>query len=205
LIRVAVLSPAAELGGAEQSLLTFLRVAQGNLVEARVLLPQEGPLGPALTKSGVPWEVVPMPRSLLRLSRHPGGLSPRWLLKVLPQGCRYAARLGRILNRLSPDIIYTNGIKSHVLGTFLRPWLKGRVIWHVRDLWSGRYVAPLADWGPHAIIANSRATALNLKKQMNKPEKVIVIHNAVDSQAFSPEGQGARMEAGGISTRGSAW
>ena len=49
-MRVAILSPAAELGGAERSLLTFLKAAQGTLVEAVVLLPREGPLAAALTR-----------------------------------------------------------------------------------------------------------------------------------------------------------
>lgn len=188
MIRVAVLSPAAALGGAERSLLTFLKAAQGTLVEARVLLPREGPLGGALTRLGVPWEVVPMPPAVLRLSRQRGVLSPGQFMKGICEGISYAVRLGRRLNRLAPEVIYTNGIKSHVLGALLRPWVKGRLIWHLRDFWEGRYVGYLADRGPHAIIANSRATAQSLQKRLNQPEKITVVHNAVDPEEFSPSG-----------------
>jgi glycosyltransferase involved in cell wall biosynthesis len=185
---VAVLSPAAELGGAERSLLTFLTAAQGKFVDARVILPREGPLGQALRRLGVPWEVVPMPRTVRRFSRHRGNISPSWSLKGILQGVEYAARLRRRLSSLAPEIIYTNGIKSHVFGAFLRSWVKGRIIWHLRDFWEGRYVGFLADRGPHVIIANSRATAQSLQKRMKQPEKITVVYNAVDLEEFTPNG-----------------
>jgi len=198
LIRVVILSPAAELGGAERSLLTFLRAAQGTLVEARVLLPREGPLGSALTALGVPWEVAPMPPALRRLSRQPGRFAPKRFIMAVWQGVGYTARLHRRLRRLAPDVIYTNGIKSHVVGALLRPWTRSRIIWHLRDFWEGRYVGLLADRGPHVIIANSRATAWNLKNRMNQPKKVAVVYNAVDSKMFAPEGRRARVEDWGF-------
>ena len=73
-MRLAILSPSAELGGAERNLLTFLKAAQQTLVEAVVLLPREGPLSDALTGLHVPWEVAPMPRAVMSLSREPGVL-----------------------------------------------------------------------------------------------------------------------------------
>jgi glycosyltransferase involved in cell wall biosynthesis len=109
-------------------------------------------------------------------------------LPALFTGLQYAARLRHAINVFDPEIIYTNGIKSHVLATLLRPWVKGRVIWHLRDFWPGRYVRLLADWGPRAIIANSRATATSLQKGMRHPDKVTVVHNAVDPVEFSPGG-----------------
>ncbi|MFZ2089643.1 MAG: glycosyltransferase family 4 protein [Desulfobaccales bacterium] len=187
-MRVAVLSPAAELGGAERSLLTFLKAAQGHLVEATVLLPREGPMGPALTACGVPWEVMTLPRAVSQMSRLPGSPAPQWSLTDLVEGLQYAARLRRKLNSLDPDIIYTNGIKSHVMAALLRPWVKGRLVWHLRDFWAGCYAGLLADWGPRAIIANSRATAASLQKRLHHPEKVTVVLNAVDPGEFSPRG-----------------
>jgi glycosyltransferase involved in cell wall biosynthesis len=188
LLRVAVLSPAAELGGAERSLLTFLKASQGKLVDARVILPREGPLGQALARLQVPWEVVPMPLAVRRFSRQQGNLFPAWASPGILQAIEYAARLRRRLSHLAPEVIYTNGIKSHVVGALLRPWVRSRIIWHLRDFWEGRYVGFLADRGPHAIIANSRATAKSLQKRMKYPDKITLVYNAVDLEEFSPTG-----------------
>ena len=187
-MRVAILSPAAELGGAERSLLTFLKAAQGTLVEAMVLLPREGPLAAALTRLNVPWEVAPMPREFMSLSRGQGALSIARHLKALLPGLRYATGLRRRINHLAPEVIYTNGIKGHVLGALLAPWVKGRVVWHLRDFWPGRYAGLLADRGPAAIIANSRAVAQDFQKRLRHPDKITVVHNAVDPEEFSPDG-----------------
>ncbi len=187
-MRVAILSPAAELGGAERSLLTFLKAAQGTLVEAVVLLPREGPLAAALTRINVPWEVAPMPREFMSLSRGQGALSIARHLKALLPGLRYATGLRRRINHLAPEVIYTNGIKGHVLGALLAPWVKGRVVWHLRDFWPGRYAGLLADRGPAAIIANSRAVAQDFQKRLRHPDKITVVHNAVDPEEFSPDG-----------------
>gem|GEM_PF-432508 len=188
LLKVVVLSPAVELGGAERSLLTFLKAAPGKLLKARVILPREGPLGQALTKVGVPWEVVPMPQAVRQFTRHPAGRFPLWSPVGVLQGVMYAARLRSRLTSLAPEVIYTNGIKSHVFGALLRPWVRGRIVRHLRDFWEGGYVGFLADRGPHVIIANSRATAKGLQKYLKQPEKITVVHNAVDPEEFSPVG-----------------
>ena len=187
-MRLAILSPAAELGGAERSLLTFLKAAQGTLVEAMVLLPREGPLAGALTRLNVPWEVAPMPREVMSLSREQGAQSAAGLLKAILPGLRYAAGLRCKINHLAPEVIYTNGIKSHVMAALLAPWVKGRVVWHLRDFWPGRYAGFLADRGTDAIIANSRAVAQDLQKRLRHPGKITVVHNAVDPEEFSPDG-----------------
>jgi glycosyltransferase involved in cell wall biosynthesis len=49
-------------------------------------------------------------------------------------------------------------------------------------------VGRIADRGTDLIISNSHATAAALRKGMRMPEKVLVVHNAVDTEEFSPEG-----------------
>ena len=46
----------------------------------------------------------------------------------------------------------------------------------------------MANRGPGAIIANSRAVARDLQKRLRHPDKVTVVHNAVDPEEFSPAG-----------------
>ena len=79
----------------------------------------------------------------------------------------------------------------------LRPLLRVPTIWHLRDNWAGALVGRMADLGPHRIIANSRATAAFLQKDMKHPHKVVVVHNPVDVAEFSPEGDTFPLETAG--------
>lgn len=197
MIRVAILSAAAEPGGAERSLLTFLKASQGHTIEAVVLLPRPGSLGALLTAIKVPWQVVPMPDALLRQSRQNRGALLRPTIQLIMQAPGYLCHLAQAIRRLNPDVLYTNGIKPHIIGVLLRPLLRVPTIWHLRDNWGGPLVGRLADLGPQRIIANSRATAAFLQKDMKHPQKVVVVHNAVDVAEFSPEGDAVPLETAG--------
>ncbi|MHC4479534.1 MAG: glycosyltransferase family 4 protein [Planctomycetota bacterium] len=192
-LRTVILSPSAELGGAERSLLTFLRCAGPCGVDATVLLPRPGPLAGALCSGGVAWQVVPQPRALRSQSR---ALRPESLAQLLPlafQGPRYLVGLARAVSRLRPDVLYTNGVKGHVLAAVLRPFLHVPSVWHVHVHWGGRLAALLADLAPDRVIANSRSTADVLRGRMRDPAKVSVIHNAVDLEEFRPKGPAAQV------------
>jgi glycosyltransferase involved in cell wall biosynthesis len=113
------------------------------------------------------------------------------------QAPAYLYHLALAIRKLNPDVLYTNGIKPHIIGELLRPLLRVPTIWHLRDNWGGALVGRLADLGPHRIIANSRATAAFLQKDMKHPHKVVVVHNAVDVAEFSPEGDTVPLETAG--------
>jgi glycosyltransferase involved in cell wall biosynthesis len=187
-MKVAILSTGAERGGAERSLLTFLKAAHGRTIEATVLLPKEGPLAGLLSALGVPWQVIPMPMALMSQSRQNLGHTLVMSLKLVFRGTAYLFRLAQGIHRLKPEVIYTNGLKSNLLGAILGPLVRRPVVWHLRDAWGCSLLGMCADLGPHRIIANSRSTAQALKKYMKRPEKVTVIHNAVDLEEFTPEG-----------------
>jgi glycosyltransferase involved in cell wall biosynthesis len=197
LIRIGVLLPSAQLGGAERSLLTFLKVAHGRSIDAVVVLPRKGPLGDLLSELGVPWQVVPMPLSLLSLSRQNSRHTLAMMPRISYQGPGYLWRLVREMRGIKPDVIYTNGIKGHIFGALLQPLVPAGVVWHLRDVWSGWLLGFLADHGANLIIANSRATARALQRCMKRQGKVVVIHNAVDTEEFAPEGPVADLGAMG--------
>ena len=107
LLRVAVLSPAASLGGAERSLLTCVAGAGRHGVEPTVFLPRLGPLGEALSRLGVRWQVVAQPDGLICQSRH--GLSPGGLASLAWQGPRYLRRLIAAVRASPPALLYSKG------------------------------------------------------------------------------------------------
>jgi len=187
-MRVCILSPAAELGGAERSLLTLLQARGPAGLDASVLLPRPGPLEDELARVGVRSTVIAQPRGLLEQSRRP---RPSTLLRAaaLPlQLPPYVARLAGAVRSQHPDVLYSNGIKMHLLSAVLGPWLGVPVVWHVRDFIDGRLLPALADRVPVRIIANSHAVATYLRRTMRRPEKIVVVHNAVDVDEFSPDG-----------------
>ena len=188
MIRVAILSPAAELGGAERSLLTFLKAAHPSLIDATVILPRKGPLCRHLDSLGVPCIVIPQPTELLNLTRSLNKISIISYLKIPYSGCKYLQRLTTCLQKLSPEILYSNGIKFHFFSSILSYRLHIPVVWHVRDQWSNALLGLIGDLCPELIIANSQATAAKLRNHMRGKDKVVVIHNAVDIDEFSPEG-----------------
>jgi len=188
MLKICALSPSAELGGAEQGLLGFLKATRERDIQTTTILPRAGPLCERLSQLGGSYVVVPQPQSLLRLSR---SLRPALCLRaprLICEGAPYLFRLVRTFRRLHPDVIYTNGIKAHLLAALLRPILRRPVVWHVRDHWGGRVIGRIADLGTDRIIANSHATANNLQQYMRKPAKVTVLHNAVDVERFQPHG-----------------
>lgn len=188
LLRVVVLSPSAELGGAEHSLLTFLKEAGRHNVQPTVLMPREGPLARELSRIGVSWQVVPQPRALLSQSRNALSHSVSMMVPLLCQAPRYLARLAGAVRRARPHVIYTNGVKCHVLGALLRPVLRISTVWHARVHWHGALAGRMADVGADLIIANSHSTARALRRTMRSRGKLVVIHNAVDLKAFHPKG-----------------
>lgn len=188
MVRAVILSPSSELGGAERSLLTFLQAAPASDLAATVLLPRAGPLAQLLSRLGIPWQVLPMPPALLRQSRQRQSHNLHLMSRLVAQMPGYLCRLRAAICRLNPDVLYTNGIKANILGALLRPGLRAKVVWHLRDMWGGSLIGRLADFGPHVIIANSRFTAGHLQRDMKRPGKVRVVHNAVDLEEFSPAG-----------------
>lgn len=188
MLRIAVLQVSALLGGSDRSLLEMLKAGHNKLFSAIVLLPQEGPLCRNLCAIGVQWVVVKQSDALLRVSRsfRVESLPDLFALPIGIPG--YLFRLNRAIRRLSPDIIYTNGIKAQILSAMLRPILHLPIVWHLREQWGGPVVGCMADYGADLIIANSRSTGTALQKYMKNPGKVIVIHNAVDVDEFSPNG-----------------
>lgn len=194
MLRLVVLQVSALLGGSDRSLLGLLKEAHRKRFEATVVLPKMGPLCSHLTTMEVPWVVVDQPVALLRQSRLFRLASVPSLIALPFVASPYLIRLSAAIRRLSPDVMYTNGIKAHVLGALLRRVLGLGIVWHVRDNWGGRLVGCLADFGPDAIIANSRATAARLRESMRRPDKVFVVHNSVDVGTFRPDGMVADVE-----------
>lgn len=196
--RIAFLNPVGGLGGAEQSLLRLLRVVRTHSPETicRLLVGSDGPLMDEARAIGVEAERLPMPRPIARLGdsglRHGGFIGKLRLLTTAPAaGFATLRTVGWMRNWLAkhpPDVIHSNGMKTHLLSALARP--NGTpLIWHIRDFPGQR---PLMR---HALrrlsrratlaIANSNAVADDARSVFPRLP-VSTLYNMVDTEKFAP-------------------
>jgi glycosyltransferase involved in cell wall biosynthesis len=186
-------NPVGSIGGAEMCLLDLL----GSTSRARpdwrltVVLGDDGPLRPVVEGLGVRCVVEPLPERLAALGDSGGGggrLVARMAASV-PSTLSSLARLRRLFRSERPDLIQTNGMKAHLLGTWAAP--RGvPVVWHLHDYPGSRpAMARLlrASAGTRVlVVAVSFSVAAAARRVLGRKVPVRAIHNAVDLRRFAP-------------------
>ncbi|MCP9494498.1 MAG: glycosyltransferase family 4 protein [Pyrinomonadaceae bacterium MAG19_C2-C3] len=202
-MKITYLSPTAQMGGAEVSLLDMLaslRQAQPAW-KLQLIAAGHGALVEQAAALGVEALVVPFPKSFAQLgdagaSRLAGGRRtsrlklPGKLIAATVSVWRYRRQLRHALEGSAPDIIHTNGFKMHILGMWSRPHVP--IIWHIHDYISPRPVMRrLLRHYAHkcaVIIANSNSVAADVKSACPRAKEIHTVYNAVDLDKFSPAG-----------------
>jgi len=208
--RIVFLSPTGQIGGAERSLLDFMV----SLREAKpswnldLIVGGSGPLIEECRFAGVTVHVREFPRQLARLGDAGAGgpagvevsraaLYGRLAFAGVAAG-RYALSLHRLLNRLKPDIMHTNGFKMHALGAWARP-AGVPLVWHIHDYVSSRAVMTrllrMFAGRCSAAIANSASVAEDFEAVLKPGMPVYKIWNAVDLKEYSPLGKTLDLDA----------
>jgi glycosyltransferase involved in cell wall biosynthesis len=195
-VRIVYLNPSGKMGGAETSLrqlLASVREAQPGW-ELFLVLAEDGPLAAAAGALGVKVILEPFPPATRRL----GDAGGFWSLAGAGFAtAKYTLALSRLLRRLRPDIVHTNGLKMHLLGAWTRP-RRSKMIWHIHD-YVGRRRSIRRLLGPFrsrasGAIANSRSVASDLHGVF-PGLRVVPIYNAVDLQLFAPSGTRLDLDA----------
>lgn len=209
------MNPTGILGGAEMCLLDILASLQAGRPgwSPRVLLGADGPLRVAVGALGVGCAVLPLPPALAGLGdaglSGAGGHRVAAGLALLLRGpaalaatALYRARLGQALRAADPDVIHTNGMKAHVLGTLAAP--RGvPVVWHMHDFCTARPVMArllrlVARRRPGGVrvVGVSHAVAADVAQVLGSRVPVETVYNAVDLARFAPgPGNGAWLDA----------
>jgi glycosyltransferase involved in cell wall biosynthesis len=204
-VRIVYLTPSAQVGGAERALLDLLAGVRAEHPEwhLTVVLNGAGPLRERVEELGVGAVMVPYPRALARLGDADAAGPRGWLGAVGrlgvagPAVAAYVLRLRRALRGLAPDVVHSNGIKTHVVAGWVVP-AGARVLWHVHDyLSSRRVVAPLlaATPRPAVVAAVSRSVADDFRALRRPSAPVHCVYNATDLCAFSPAGERLDLDA----------
>lgn len=193
-MRVCFLSPVGVVGGAERVLLAWAAAAGDAVTDhlSAVLL-ADGPLRDRLAELGVAVEVVPIPAALAALGDTAlkagrGGRSLARLVVSAPAALQFLRRLRSTLHDLRPDLIHSNGLKTHILASITAP-PRTPVVWHLHDFYSERPVAKwalkLARRGPVGGVAISEAVRRDVATLL-PGFPITTVRNTVDTDRFSP-------------------
>ncbi|HUR53224.1 MAG TPA: glycosyltransferase, partial [Gemmataceae bacterium] len=191
-MRLLFLNPIGGIGGAERVLLAAVRGVKHARPDTtvRLITFSDGPLLAAAARHGAEVEVVPLPVSLSALGDSAGGkLSLLWKSVFAgPAAWAFVRRLRAAVVRFAPDVVHSNGIKTHLLSRFAVP--KGvPVVWHLHDFLASRRVASgllrKASGRVRTAVAISRAVAEDAARVL-PGVPVAVVPNAVDVSHFRP-------------------
>ena len=202
-MRILYLNPIGNVGGAERSLLSLLASLRVSRSDWRLSLISSGP-GQLLEEAnelGVDAWTMPLPTSLQELGDSSG--TPRWRLvgragMLSASIAQYVWQLRRAIDAARPDIIHTNGFKSHLLAAWARP--EGvPLVWHIHDYLSNRSVMRnLMRVHAHRCsisLAVSESVAFDVRRTLGEQAQVGVLRNGVDLERFRPDGPLTDLDA----------
>jgi glycosyltransferase involved in cell wall biosynthesis len=199
-VKLLYLNPVGGLGGAEKVLLAVMHGVRQTHPEHQLhlLTMADGPFVDRVRQLGAGVTILPLPAPLQALgdsqlagARGRAALAfdmARQALQSSSAGLSYLRQLRRHIVHIHPDLIHSNGIKTHCLA-----WLAGPanipVVWHVHDFISTRPLASrilqLASRRVASALAISQAVADDCQKAgLTCP--IRVIPNTVDVHAYAP-------------------
>ena len=208
-MRIVYVNPAANLGGGELSLLDLISSTRNSapLAELHLVVTADGPLAERARDLGAFVHINSLPRALGALGdstlRGRSRLATAFLTaRVAPEATlaalRYARCLQALIGDLAPDVIHSNGIKTHLLIRLCR--FSGiPVVWHIRDMIGARpLVSTLlrkATAGVVGAIAVSEAVARDARLVIGNAFPIAAVHDGIDIDRFVPgPGNGPNLD-----------
>jgi glycosyltransferase involved in cell wall biosynthesis len=198
-LRVLFLNDTARNGGPGRSLFTLLSHLDPAEIYRAVVVPRPGAVsdlvaGACETIAFAPDFVENPVEPLTRPLRRPDLTAPRPLRGVRAAGNVFRmgksmTSLSRLVKRGEFDLIYCNGTTADFAGAALGMITGTPVLWHVRythvpEAVAGLHARLAAGRTVRRIVCVSRAAA---KLFAHCPQKVAIVHNAVDTRALSPQ------------------
>ena len=200
-MKILYLSPVSQLGGAERSLTDAIQAVQKQdpSVEIIVLITaSNGFLVAELALLGVKIVLLKLPAEIARLGDCEFRGCRYKVVKVLKLVTNIAIwcelipywwQLRQTIREIDPDLIHSNGFKTHLLAASMRKKLIP-LVWHLRDFVSSRLaigkLLSLFTKKVTVAIAISQAIADDWHKVFpNLP--IEVIYNAIDINKYHPQ------------------
>jgi glycosyltransferase involved in cell wall biosynthesis len=188
-MRLLFFNAVGAIGGAERLLLTMIESLRklDRQIEIFLIVGTHGALIEAAEALGATVICLPLPRSISRFGdsgARSHSLKFKLLLKAglaLPKFFGYRKQLYCLIQRIQPDLIHSNSIKTHLLLAAL-PRMQAPIVWHIHDFYQSRpVVARILQWAQSSVIcaiAVSNAVAKDAKSLLPRLS-IEVIYNAV--------------------------
>ncbi len=201
MMNILYLNPVGKIGGAERVLLHLMSNTRTIFPSAKITLLclTDGPLLEATRQLGIPVVVCSIPAQLSQMGesqlREKSNFY-RSVPKLLKQGViaspsavSFLRRFRSLCLQLRPDLIHSNGIKTHFLSRWLSPQIEAKQIWHIHDFCSLR---PISKWLLYhhsrrisAFMAISDAVAKDTIS-ICSGKNIYRLYNTTDTKLFSP-------------------
>lgn len=145
-----------DIGGAEASLQAEVALSTAQGLQPLFIVPAEGPLAKSVRGRGWDFRVLPWPKGFSGLTQ------TRWRgLMLLPGLVPYLFRFASATR--GAERVWSSGVKSHAVCMLLSPWLRGRLLFDVRDFLRApmlrRAIAFASRTFGCKVAANSKAVA----------------------------------------------
>jgi len=214
-MKILFINPVGVIGGGEKVLLTTLgALSREDLkLELYLIVCTDGPLVEKARALGVQVKILNLPDRLNQLGDSAFKGQNRLtlfvvilakLLSVFPTFIGYLRTFRQLIKTINPDLIYSNGIKTHLLLAACA--IKDiPVIWHLHDFYSTRpLMAKVLQWASRGVtqaIAISKAVAQDNRPILPKVP-IEVIYNCLDINVFSPKNPAphAKVRVGLVAT-----
>ncbi len=199
-MKILYVNPSSQLGGAERSLIDVICAVRDRdpAIEIIVLITAaDGPLVTELIAIGVKVILLELPKKIAqlgdsdlkgRVNKIVSLFAIASKLSGVAEFGRYWQNLRRTVTAIAPDIIHSNGLKTHLLVASLGTNMP--IIWHLRDFIGSRALSDklLKLFVGKVTVAVAISEAIARDWQAVFPQLTIeTIYNAIDIDKYQPQ------------------
>jgi glycosyltransferase involved in cell wall biosynthesis len=199
-MKLLYLNASSQLGGAERNLIDTICAVQDRdpSIEITVLITAtDGPIVAELDRLGIKIVLLELPSKIAQLgdSGLKGQNNPLVSiisfarnLSLLGEFISYWQQLKRSISQISPDVIHSNGMKTHLLGASLG--ISTPIIWHLHDFIGSRLLVKQL----LKLFVNRASAAIAISQSIADDWQAVfpslhieLIYNAIDIDRYKPQ------------------
>jgi glycosyltransferase involved in cell wall biosynthesis len=199
-MKLLYLNASSQLGGAERNLIDTICAVQDRdpSIEITVLITAtDGPIVAELNRLGIKILLLKLPSKIAQLgdsglkgenNRLVGILSFARNVSLLGEFISYWQQLKRSISQVNPDVIHSNGMKTHLLAASLG--ISTPIVWHLHDFIGSRVLVKQL----LKLFVNRASAAIAISQSIADDWQSVfpslhieLIYNAIDIDRYKPQ------------------